>query len=424
MMKLFFKRPKVLFFLIYIGLLNLAWIPSLNATTKTSEELTTYAIVNSRSLKLRTGPGSNHRIISILPQGMHLYSLNKNKRGWIHVSLQNGTKGWVVGKLVKIYQPQHLELKQPPSFQERYNSLLEGAIYFYTEEARAQKLMDSQDVLSLIVQDLQTQKYLVSINARKHVKAASLIKVPILHAYMLQRFQGKIEHTPDQHRLLTAMIRFSSNFTTNRILELLGGPSQVASILSETGIYKELELVEYIPRGGKTYLNKISAQDLNRLFTAIWSQQILLGRDYPVIDNQAAAENMLYYLGLASTARTKDRLKDGTCFSKNKTVKVWDKTGFVKGLNGDAGIIEIDTPQGRRAYSIVSIIERPEHTAILGNGRRWAVRKSRLMRRVSEMVYSYISNQYNGDDQCGKSNLIRYATRAIKSIPQRHVSLL
>ncbi|GIT03738.1 MAG: hypothetical protein CM1200mP28_09970 [Deltaproteobacteria bacterium] len=110
---------------------------------------------------------------------------------------------------------------------------------------------------------------------------------------------------------------------------------------------------------------------------------------------------MLNLLKLPGYPWLKDRIKAGTCFSTNKTVKLWDKTGFVKGSNGNAGIVEINTPFGRKAYSIVLFIERKDFHSISGNARKWFEQSSMHMRRISEMTYAYFSKRYHNYNECG-----------------------
>ncbi|MEC9383052.1 MAG: hypothetical protein VYD06_01255, partial [SAR324 cluster bacterium] len=106
-----------------------------------------------------------------------------------------------------------------------------------------------------------------------------------------------------------------------------------------------------------------------------------------------------------------------TCFSSNKSVKIWDKTGFVKGVNGNAGIVEIDTPHGRRAYSLVMFMEREDYQTIEGSALRWSERVSLHMREISEITFAFISNRYESYNECGRSQLIRYAKLALAPRP-------
>ena len=148
--------------------------------------------------------------------------------------------------------------------------------------------------------------------------------------------------------------------------------------------------IEYIPENGRAYRNTISVADLNRIFKELWFQRIL-GSKYSGEQNRQVSIEMLNLLKLPGHPWLKDRIKADTCYSTNKTVKLWDKTGFVKGSNGNAGIVEINTPFGRKAYSIVLFIERKDIHSITGNARKWFEQASMHMRRISAVSYTHLT---------------------------------
>ena len=147
------------------------------------------------------------------------------------------------------------------------------------------------------------------------------------------------------------------------------------------------------------------------LFLEIWFQRII-GTKYSGEQNRQVSIEMLNLLKLPGHPWLKDRIKAGTCYSTNKTVKLWDKTGFVKGSNGNAGIVEINTPFGRKAYSIVIFIERKDFDSITGNAREWFEQASIHMRRISEMTYAYFSKRYHNYNECGLPSLMRHTRKA------------
>ena len=114
------------------------------------------------------------------------------------------------------------------------------------------------------------------------------------------------------------MIRFSSN-EHQLILEKLGGPSQVQKLLDQSSMYHELKLVEYIPEDGKTYRNKVSSADLNQILVRTWFHQSLGMKSNEL--NRQASKRMLYLMSLG-LQMIQDRIKDGTCFSRRKSVRV------------------------------------------------------------------------------------------------------
>ena len=381
-----------------------------------SKIFSSYAVVTASALNLRSSPNTKNPPINVLHKGTHLLSLSAPHKKWLKVKLPQGIQGWVAQAHVKFYLPVGLPYYAGKFNSTPFTSSLEASILQYMKEAYTKNKLKRNDKLSVVVQDLTTGELLVSLESRKSVKSASTIKVPILHAYMIQRFKGKIIETPNHKKLIEEMIRFSSNSSTNTIIELLGGTENIQRILNNTKLYKELRLLETIPEDGRTYRNKISAADLNQILLKIWFKRVI-GAKYSAQINIVAAKEMLYLLGLPGHAWLKDRIKAGTCFSANKSVKLWDKTGFVKGVNGNAGIVEIDTPHGRRAYTLVIFMEREDYLTIEGDASSWSERMSLHMRKISELSYAFISNRYNSYNECGHSQLIRYTKLALAPRP-------
>jgi beta-lactamase class A len=399
--------------------------PALSADAKVEESIhksnfsniiSSYAVVTAPALNLRSGPSTINPALKVLPKGTHLLSLSVQDKKWLKVRIPQGVQGWVAQEYVKFYLPEGLPYYAGKFNSTPFTSSLEASILQYMKEIYSSNRLKRNDKLSIVVQDLTNGEILVSLRSRQSVKSASTIKLPILHAYMIQRFKGKIKASSNHKKLIEEMIRFSSNSSTNTIIKLLGGTKNIQRILNNTKLYKELNLLETIPEDGRTYRNKISAADLNQLFVNIWFKRVI-GVKYSPQINKAASKEMLYLLGLPGHVWLKDRIKAGTCFSANKLVKLWDKTGFVKGVNGNAGIVEIDTPHGRRAYSIVMFIEREDYQTITGDATSWSERVSLHMRKISELTFSFISNRYESYNDCGRSLLIRYTKLALAPRP-------
>ena len=379
-----------------------------------NEEEADYAIVSTQTLNLRSGPGRDYKIIEKLRTGMHIFSAFPEENGWRKVQTTTGTTGWVARRHLKFYEPADFPSKVTSAAERLYTSPLEASILNFLRESYDKKSMSPRDKLSMVVQDLETGERLVSIRPDVQIKAASLIKVPVLQAYMLQRFRGEIKHNKQHQKALSKMIRFSSNSDTNKVMRWLGGPNKVNQILADTGLYSEMKVVEYIPRHGRTYLNKVSVEDLNRLMLTLWSDQPL-GPAFSRVENEMAAEEILYLMGQPNGPRARDRLKDGTCFARNKNVKVWDKTGFVKGVNGNIGIVQVDTPEGPKSYTVVMAMERANYKSISGNANGWSFNLSQHMRRISELVYTYMSIQYHRYNECKQTDrLVYHASQALE----------
>ena len=379
-------------------------------------KLSSYAVVTASALNLRSSPNTKEPALKVLNKGTHLLSLSAPDKKWLKVKIPQGVQGWVAQEHVKLYLPEGLPYYAGKFNSTSFTSSLEAIILQYMKEVYTKKKLKRNDKLSIVVQDLTTGKLLVSLRSRQSVKSASTIKVPILHAYMIQRFNGNFIESSSHKKLIEGMIRFSNNQSTNTIINLLGGTENIQRILNNTKLYKEFSLIETIPKDGRTYRNKISAADLNQLFVNIWFKRVI-GAKYSAQINKEAAREMLYLLSLPGHSWLKDRIKADTCFSANKSVKLWDKTGFVKGVNGNAGVIEIDTPHGRRAYSLVMFMEREDYQTIEGDANRWSESVSQHMRKISEITFAFISNRYESYYECGRSQLIRYTKLALAPRP-------
>ena len=366
-----------------------------------------YVFVSASALNLRSGPGVRNPVLRIIPRGTHLLSFSSNNSDWLRVYAPNNFKGWVARKHVIFYQPKSLKKLDEKITSMQFRSLLEAGILNYMKEIYKLNKLNINDQLSVIIEDLVNGNIVTSINHDKILKSASTIKVPILHAYMIQRTEGKLIENSNHKELIEKMIRFSSNPSTNTVIKLLGGLTKIHQILEQTKIYKQIRLIEYIPENGRAYQNSISVSDLNRLFRKLWLKK-LIGSKYSREQNRRVSIEMLNLLKLPGHPWLKDRIRAGTCFSKNKTVKLWDKTGFVKGSNGNAGIVEINTPFGRKAYSIVIFIERKNFHSITEKARNWFENASTHMRRISEMTFAYFSNQYHNYNKCGLPLLMRH----------------
>jgi len=371
-----------------------------------------YVFVSAKALNLRTGPGVKNSVLRILPRGTHMLSLSSQNSDWLRVFAPHNFEGWVSRKHVIFYIPNPLNSLYDKIGSLNFRSLLEAGILNYLKENYERKRLKINDRLSIIVENLDKGEIVASIHPDKSLKSASTIKVPILHAYMIQRSEGKLIENSNHKELTEKMIRFSSNSSTNTLIELLGGLGKTQQILEKSKIYKQIRLIEYIPENGRAYRNTISVADLNRIFKELWFQRII-GAKYSGEQNRQVSNEMLNLLKLPGHPWLKDRIKAGTCYSTNKTVKLWDKTGFVKGSNGNAGILEINTPFGRKAYSIVQFIERKDFHSITGNARKWFEQSSMHMRRISEMTFAYFSKQYHNYNECGLPLLMHHSRKEI-----------
>ncbi|HIE29479.1 TPA: hypothetical protein EYP66_19595 [Candidatus Poribacteria bacterium] len=274
------------------------------------------------------------------------------------------------------------------------DSRLEADIDRYIKRLRQRGVLKKTERTSFVVYDISKQKKVVSINEDEPRMAASLIKNFVMLAYFHQVKRNRLKHTDINRMHLRRMIQWSSNPSTNYFIRLLKGPRNVTRILTRNYPYfEQTRIVEYIPKGGRTYRNTTSAHDLNRFYNQLW------------LGNLPYSEKMKYYLGLPNW----DRIYKNTCIPSG--VRVYNKTGTVYGMVGDSGVLVIKDPKGRqKVYAFTGMIEDKTKTHY-GNRTQslssWVNTRSNILRRVSEIVYEYIYEVHYGGNfrRNGRSSL-------------------
>ena len=272
----------------------------------------------------------------------------------------------------------------PSKLRATIDSPLEASFEIYIKNRRARRVLSTTDRTSFVVYDISKNKKLVSINENRQMMAASLIKNFVMLAYFHEVKYGRQAHTAINRGHLTAMIQRSSNPSTNYFIRLLGGPARVTRILKTNYPYfKQTRIVEYIPRGGRTYKNMTSARDLGTFFLRLWQGSL------------PYSEKMKWYF----------KLKNGDYIFKKtyipSSVKVYNKTGTVYGLVGDGGILVFPDPRGKlRAYVFVGLMEDRTKTNRKNRWQsfaKWRNQRTYILRRLSERAYKYIyENHYGG----------------------------
>lgn len=175
---------------------------------------------------------------------------------------------------------------------------------------------------------------------------------------------------------MEAMIQRSSNSATNWAMRQVGGPAQCANILKQnySQIFKTTKIKEYIPAGGRTYLNSASPSDYVRFLKALWIEELPKGKEIRRL--------------MALPGR--DRLYYGTAIPRGTLV--YNKTGSTGHLCGDMGILVPKNKRGGRfPYVIVGIIERRSKASDYG---QWMHSRSRVIREVSTLVYKELKKEH------------------------------
>lgn len=259
------------------------------------------------------------------------------------------------------------------------DSNLRDAINAYIQELRGRGNLASVERTAWVVHDLAADRTLAAINAAVPMQAASMIKPFVALAFFHRVERGELEYGPVSKEHLERSLRDSSNTSTNWLMERVGGPRAVQRILSKSygHIAEQVAVVEYIPSGGRTYLNLASANDHARLLRALW------------LGETAGAKEIRRAMNLPSGNRLYTNVPDipvGT--------EVYNKTGTTARCCGDMGILVARTREGERIpYIVVGVIEREDR--VRSSYGSWMHSRGDVIRGVSGLTYRYLKTQYD-----------------------------
>ncbi|MBA4392549.1 MAG: hypothetical protein C0407_03250 [Desulfobacca sp.] len=234
------------------------------------------------------------------------------------------------------------------------------------------------DEISLQVYDLNTKKMLADINGKVIRNAASLIKLYVLLAAYDAIARQELQETPEIERHLYRMIAISDNGATNYLIRRLGqgdalkGINTVNTLVRNMG-FSGTRLRELIPEGGKTYANQTSAADTTLFYRLLYDQK-LISPHYSQKMNEILLKNIHYRI------KTAQINQDG--------VAVADKTGYVRGLNGDCGIVYQKSLNSGCDYALSIIIENKSRPSAGG----WGKKKTAVIRHLSDRIYQTLKN--------------------------------
>lgn len=227
--------------------------------------------------------------------------------------------------------------------------------------------------------DLDTGRY-STVAGDQAFAAASLIKVPILVAYLAAVDQGRLtlaqgvtlseativggsgEMQFDEvgtryaaYDVATQMIIASDNTATELMIELLGGASALNQQFQSWGL-RHTVIRNPLPDLEGT--NTTSPRDLVRLLALIDQGEIL---------SQRSRDRLL---AIMQRTYSRDLIPAGIA----EGALVFNKTGDIGTLLGDVALVE--APNGKR-YALAVLVERPHNDG----------RAAELIRRISEAVH-------------------------------------
>lgn len=261
---------------------------------------------------------------------------------------------------------------------------LEAAVEDYIKHLRGQGKIGRDERTAWSVYDFTSGKKLVGINDNLRFQAASLVKPFFAMAFFDRVDRGSLIYGPKSRKHMRRMIHYSNNGSTNWVMRHVGGPANINRLLTQKypAIFKDTQIVEYIPANGRTYRNKASVDDYSRFLYALWREDI------------PGAREIKRLMALPGP----DRLSTGTDVFPEGT-EVYNKTGSTARLCGDMGILVVKGRDGKQyPYALVGVIEKQQRAP---NYTSWIRARSKVIRQVSSLVYRGFARHYQLDDARG-----------------------
>jgi beta-lactamase class A len=243
---------------------------------------------------------------------------------------------------------------------------------------------DADLTLQTIVFDADSGNY-ADVNSRKPIATASIIKIPLLVAFLQDIDEGKarfdeqleiskdvivgeagsLQYQPEGTKIsaletLSEMIIHSDNTATNMIMRKIGGQEAANRRFKSWGL---TATVIRSPLPDLEGTNTTSPYDLVNLLAMVDRGQLISprSRDRLMDIMRRPVTDTLLPRGIGAGAR------------------IVHKTGDIRSVVGDAGII--DMPSGKR-YIMAAIVKRPDNDQ----------RANELIRQVSRTTYDFLSS--------------------------------
>jgi beta-lactamase class A len=254
---------------------------------------------------------------------------------------------------------------------------LEDAVEDYINRLRREGKIKADERTAWSVYDFTSGEKLVSINEDEQFEAASMVKLFIAAAFFCKVEKGELIYGNKSRRHMELAIQHSNNAATNWLIRNIGGPKVVDHILKRRypSIFQDTRIVEYIPRGGRTYRNMASPHDYSRFLYALWKGDIY------------GAGEIKRLMALPGP----DRIFTGVA-SIPESTRVYNKTGSTARVCGDVGILTVKGPDGKRyPYTMIGIIEERrarDYTT-------WIRSRGAVIRNVSGIIYRGIVERYD-----------------------------
>lgn len=279
---------------------------------------------------------------------------------------------------------------------------LELMIANHISELTRKGLIANDEKISFYVYDFTEDKELIAVNADETIQAASMIKPFIALAYLDEISRGNIAQDSETLNYVEWMIRRSDNVSTNLVIERIGGPGKVQSILSERygHIFQQTQVIDYIPiyshdikkvkelklklpeniPSGKSYYSNLSsAKDYFRFLDALLHDQL---PDSAVL-KQFMSQTV--YNRLVSQV-----------FGAPKELKLYNKTGTTARVCGDIALLEGRDRFGNKYfYTTVAVIEKSSRVkGGLVEEKKWVKKCEDNIRHLSAITLDFMKQRY------------------------------
>jgi len=248
---------------------------------------------------------------------------------------------------------------------------LEGRIDSYIKSLRTKGGLRSDEKTAWLVYDFASGEELANINGNTPLQAASMIKPYLALAFFHEVAAGRLSYSQTARRHMELMIQKSNNESTNWVMKQTGGPAATEELLKRhySSLSQQIDLVEYIPEGGKTYRNQASAADYARFLHALWNRQL------------PQSEEILRMMALPGIDRLYTDVR-----SVPPGTRVYNKTGSTAMCCGDMGILVAKGRDGKSyPYMVIGIIESGKRNT--SSYSSWISRRADVIREVSNLVY-------------------------------------
>ena len=248
---------------------------------------------------------------------------------------------------------------------------LEGRIDDYIKSLRSKGGLRGDERTAWLIYDFTSGQEVANINGNTSLQAASMIKPFLALAFFHEVEAGRLSYSSTARHHMELMIQKSSNESTNWVMRQTGGPTETEALLKRhfSSLCQQIDLVEYIPEGGKTYRNQGSAGDYARFLHALWHRQL------------PQSEEILRLMALPGIDRLYTDVK-----SIPPGTRVYNKTGSTAMCCGDMGIVVAKGRDGKSyPYVVVGIIQSGKrNTSSYGS---WISKRADVIREVSNLVY-------------------------------------